>query len=103
MGEMKLSHALLDTGFFCALGTTESHGGGVSFVRRGEAKTWDSNNGILVVYDEAGRPWITTHSKLNKLDGDVEELVRLHDLNRGAPVPHSNDGGYFVRHVLPTL
>ena len=96
----KLSHVLIDNGFFSALGTTESHGGGNSLVKRGNPNTQDNNNGVLVVYDEVGRPWIIPTSNFTD---EVALNFRFESLVRGAHVPHSNDGGYFVKRILPML
>jgi hypothetical protein len=104
MGERKLSYNLMDMGFFSALGTSEHLGIGSkeSYVGRGNPFTWDSNNGVTVVYDEEGRPWI-------KATRDVPEDLfilgpRFPQMTRGAFVPHSNDGGHFLyRVVLPLL
>ena len=111
--EFKLSHKLLDLGFFSALGTSEHPGmrkEGVP-VKRGRPNTYDSNNGVMVVYDEDGRPWIKSNdlqAKGFKIDsqgyhGTFADMIQKHDLQRGAIVPHSNDGGYFVQKVIPTL
>lgn len=98
----KLSHKLLDLHFFCALGTTEQAGARphVLVVKPGTSYTTDYNNGVRVVYDERGYPWILyAHG--------VEEMLQLDvagfQLVTGAYVPHSNDGGHFVREVLPEL
>lgn len=97
----KLSCALLGLGFFSVLGTTEHAGGSGQevIVKRGTPFTWDYNNGVTVVYDEEGRPWIRRGSV------GSEEIATLPPctINPGAYVPHSNDGGYFVREVLPNL
>jgi len=101
--ERKLSHVLLDIGFFSALGTSEHPGGqkeGVH-VKRGTPLTYDSNNGTVVVYDEEGRPWITRFS--SEIGNICEDLRRSFSLQHGAFVPHSNDGGNFVRNVIPNL
>ena len=103
----KLSHSLLDLGFFCALGTSEHPPGyrkEEKHVKRGTPCTCDQNNGVFVIYDDEGRPWI-------KLVRDVTDEVRetvwaLHDefcIKQGAYVPHSNDGGHFVHSVMTML
>ncbi len=100
--QKKLSHTLINLGFVCALGTTEHIGGSAreSIVKAGTPSTCDYNNGTNVVYDEEGRPWVMHGSKMT--DAILHEL-RTYPLQRGAYVPHSNDGGYFMRKVLPTL
>jgi len=99
----KLSYNLIDLGFFSALGTSE-HPGMMSeevYVKRGTANTYDSNNGVMVVYDEEGRPWILQYSLVT--DKVMEKLRREYSLKHGAYVPHSNDGGHFVHEALPEL
>ena len=102
MGESKLSHKLLEMGFFWVLGTSE-HPGMTSEshrVRRGAPNTWGSNNGVTVVYDEEGRPWIIRRGReISNHDFD-EKILFAHNLKRGAYVPHSNDGGWFVTEVI---
>lgn len=94
----KTSQMLLEYGFFWVLGTTQRSGGSPegTLVERGTPHTFDCNNGILVIYDEEGRPWI--HSSDTKIPG-----VFVQKLRRGAHVPHSNDGGYFFREVVNKL
>lgn len=106
MGDRKLSHELIDLGFFSALGTTEHNGprGQEIIVKRGMANTWDINNGVLAIYDEVGRPWIGYGANILLNEGQqVRIVLQMQFTARGAHVPHSNDGGYFVREVLPTL
>jgi len=94
----KLSHELLDAGFFSALGTTENAGGNKTLVKKGEPLTYDDNNGVFVIYDENGRPWI------KRATDAIDDLHRFRGkLRRGGYVPHSNDGGYFTREVIPQL
>lgn len=101
----KLSEELLVLGFFSALGTTQHRLGGKAenYVGRGTPLTWDTNNGILVIYDEEGRPWIRRRDYGAELGKVVNDLVVDRRVTRGAYVPHSNDGGHFVYEVLPTL
>lgn len=106
MGCEKLSHQLLDLGFFCALGTSEhpGHCQEERHVKRDRPFAYDTNNGVVVVYDEDGRPWIAHSGDLcTTEDLFMEQVVVRHSLRRGAYVPHSNDGGHFVRSILPTL
>ena len=101
----KISNELLDQGFFSALGTTEHAGGDGRghIVKRDKPFTWDYNNGVTAVYDEEGRPWIklgygwSGGRAILHITGCEKHLVR------GAHVPHSNDGGEFIREVLPKL
>jgi len=101
----KLSYYLLDCGFFSALGSTEKAGRKLKIVKLGKPNTIDHNNGILVIYDEEGRPWIPPDRPAHKmaLEFCLPDWIETHDLTRGAYVPHSNDGGQFVSEVLPTL
>jgi hypothetical protein len=105
----KLSVLLLKNGFFSALGTTERVGGVAgedNIVKAGTPYTIDFNNGVTVVYDEKGRPWIF-HGGLQR--GFIEALDHFKTtmgqyLKQGAYVPHSNDGGCFIHTVvLPAL
>ena len=102
----KLSITLLEMGFFSALGTTE-HPGGMAveshYVRRGRPNTWDSNNGVTVVYDELGKPWITRRGREISNHEFDEKILFAYNPKRGAYVPHSNDGGQFVQEVILTL
>jgi hypothetical protein len=103
MGE-KLSHKLLDLGFFSALGTAERRGmTDERLVGRDQPFRIDSNNGVLVVYDEEGRPWVALDSRDDEKRAGLRELNSEFELQIGAYVPHSNDGGQFLRHTLPSL
>ena len=100
----KLSHVLNDMGFFSALGTSEHPGCCPKevYVKVGTPNTHDSNNGVVVVYDERGRPWI-----VKTMSGEAaekfDEVIEKYGLKRGAYTLHSNDGGGFVNIVMPTL
>jgi len=97
----KLSHVLIDLGFFSALGTHQSCSDvSANTVKRGQPNTQDHNNGVLVVYDEEGRPWIMVLSKFNR---DARQALSGFNLTQGAYVPHSNDGGHFVHEVMAEL
>jgi hypothetical protein len=98
MGDKRLAHVLIDLGFFSALGTTEFDG---TLVRKGEEFTWDTNNGVTVVFDQIGRPWIKRTSQVSH--ETMTELITAFGLERGARVPHSNDGGHFILETLPSL
>ncbi len=104
----KLSHLLLDAGWFCALGSPEYH---PQLPLRALVKcrtpfTYDKNNGVNVIYDEAGRPWITNSEEAIRAFNQAITEGRLESelhLTRGAYVPHSNGGEYFMRVALPEL
>ena len=95
-----IGHELLDNLFFPALGTNESPGfiKSEEVVGVGEPLTWDTNNGMIVVYDDMGYPWIRSR-KFFTSEWEVQ-FANQHSLKRGANVPHSNDGGTFKQLVL---
>ncbi|MBI2050854.1 MAG: hypothetical protein HYT31_03530 [Parcubacteria group bacterium] len=102
----KLSHRLLDLGLFCALGTSEhpGHSEEEQHVKHGTPNTFDCNNGVVVIYDEEGRPWIkSVRDVTDEVRRALWTLNYTFNVQHGAYVPHSNDGGHFVRTVLPTL
>ena len=108
----KLSHSLLDLGFICALGMVEiPHAKPILsnvyayILRRDSPLRWDENNGVVVIYDKEGRPWIMTSKLIKEKDIDykIGKLISDHHVKRGAFVPFSNDGGWFVGSILPTL
>ena len=85
----KLSHVLLDSGFLPMF----------SFPTKwGTPFSWDYNNGITVVYDEMGRPWVIQGRDL--LEKVERNLIREFSLLRGAFVPNSSDGGKFAHDSL---
>jgi hypothetical protein len=97
-----LTAALLELGFTPVLGTAEADGNGAKNpVHRGAPKKHDCNNGVAVVYDEAGAPWIVSMADLSVRD--LLALVREHGLQDGAYVPHSNDGGRFISGRIPSV
>jgi hypothetical protein len=106
---LPLSQRLRAHGLFCALGSTETHNNKV--VGRGEPYSWDRNNGIIVIHDEDGWPWVQFQScirpglyRINHYPSvEIELLCGSHKLKRGGYVPHSNDGGQFIGSVLPEL
>jgi len=96
---LSLSSVLKELGFFRATNTTQTCDGESSPVVTGEPLRCDCNNGVAVVYDENGDPWITRSRRLK--NSEMEQLVREFGLARGAYVPHSNDGGHFIRQIMP--
>lgn len=98
----KLSHNLIDLGFFSILGTSEHPAmcKEEKHVKRGTPHTYDSNNGVMVIYDEEGRPWLIRNGLVEK---EAQSLIDLYHLQHGAYVPHSNDGGRFVHEVMSKL
>ncbi len=102
----KISYKLNDLGFFSALGTSEHSGmtRQAVHVMHGTPHTYDMNNGVTVVYDEEGRPWIRRWGDNDGVTARLfEGVIHTYSLERGAYVPHSNDGGWFVRKVIPNL
>lgn len=100
LNSQKLSHALLDSGFFPAFGTREKKGTNPTSypVKWGTPFFWDYDDGVVVVYDEIGRPWIIQgHDLSEKAEKD---LIGEFSLRRGASVPHSKDGGKFVNDTV---
>lgn len=91
---MSMQDELKTMGFCNVLGMTEHAGGNAKelTISKGTPRTWDYNNGVTVVYDNNGDPWLHRGS------------VRISDnFTRGAYVPMSNDGGWSIRNLFPTL
>lgn len=91
----KLSDDLLELGFSLVLDRLEYPGGRKegTKVSCGTAKTFDHNNGVTVVYDQEGRPWVIQGKRL--VYGTMDRLRRYHSLQHGAYVPFSNGGRWF--------
>lgn len=98
---MKLSHFLLDQGFFSILGMPENiYGEENRIVKKGDPLTTNVNNSTIVVYDEGGLPWVHSlsiiedtdilHKKLQNFGVNMEEIW----------VPFSNDSGEQLRYLL---
>jgi hypothetical protein len=101
---IKLSHKLDNLGFFPALGTTERPGmTDERLVGHGTPYTYERNNGVLAVYDQHGRPWVALDGRDDEKRTGLRELSSEFELQIGAYVPHSNDGGQFLGHTLPSL
>lgn len=95
--EFALTVDLYCEGFRCALGTSEPTCDGHATIKCSPnlAYRYDVNNGVLVVYDDIGAPWIAAKNEVSteKLD----ELIVSYGLRLGAYVPHSNDNGHFAK------
>jgi hypothetical protein len=100
----KLVYQLIEDRWFPALGTVEMspvalsvirNGGTPYLVEKGTPLTYDSNNGTLVVYDDAGHPWIKSSRLITPRA--MANMAVEYGLQPGARVPHSNDGGTFKR------
>ena len=88
---MGTNERLSSLDFRMVLGMTETVGGGAnpSIIGKGKPLTWDANNGVTVIYDENGSPWVHRGTLI------------ISDLQRGAHVPFSNDGGSGIRQLFP--
>jgi len=96
-----LAKALLMLGFIPVLGTFETCGKERHIVSRGAPKRFDYKNGVIVVYDELGAPWIVNMADVTIRK--VRDLAREYHLSDGVYVPHSKDGGSFIRGNLPSV
>lgn len=89
---MGIDEKLKKMNFKCVLGMTEIGRRGTNLeIKKGLPLTWDKNNGVTVVYDEKGVPWVH------------RGIIEFPELKRGAHVPMSNDGGWGIMHLFPTL
>ena len=91
---MGIQENLTKRNFRNVVGMIEHAGGNAKqlTIKKGTPLTWDYNNGVTVVYDENGDPWL--HRGSTKIS---DKFVR------GAYVPMSNDGGWGIRNLFPTL
>ncbi len=76
-----------NTDFLCVFGKTERKKGEEVLIGKGVPMTWDTVNGVTVLYDERGNPWV----HLGKLKFSDPTL------RRGAYVPFASDGGIAIR------
>ena len=91
MGDEKTaSQSLREDGFIAVERSTERVAGDSKRIEKGAPFTWDANNGVTVVYDERGQPWVKK-GNLNIRGG----------FRRGAYVPYSNDGGASINRLFP--
>ena len=101
-------------GFVNVLGTYEYVKKQYQEVGKSPSMTWNRNQGVMVVVDITGAPWIKRSNEKEIADwvkaaeanpehlfGDIQ--VEGHRFNQHGQVPHSNDGGRFVQDVLPTI
>ena len=92
----KFSDKLAAIGFKNVLGTTEYTKKQYQVVGMGQPFTCRGNQGVYVVYDEAGVPWairLTVAGMLSKNWDEFTAMNREFPQKEGAYVPHSNDGG----------
>lgn len=98
-----LQEQLVALGFLDVTGTREQCGGReviVGIAPPDQRLRRDTNNGTRVVVDDHGHSWVQPYN----IDSDREKLaVLLDQLRYGAYVPHSNDGGKFIRSAWPWL
>lgn len=70
-----------------------------------DAGKYNSNNGILVVYDEVGDPFVVPYRVLERQgfsDDQVHKLlIDMGFVRSCVYVPHSNDGGAFICKMFP--
>lgn len=88
---MGMKKKLEKMNFKNVLGKTELVRGNHINIHKGLPLTWDKNNGVTVVYDENGEPWV------------YRGIIEFPELKRGAHVPFSNDGGWHMKQLFPTL
>ena len=87
-----LSSALLALGFL--------HVSGITVPKR--SGKYCQNNGVIVVYDQIGEPWIIRCQHLG--DREMDALIREHGIVEAfVHVPHSNDGGAYLRNHKPSV
>ena len=90
---MKICQYLVGRGFFSALNTIEFPGGTQEMVgyNPAQAKKSSSNNGVTVVYDEKGEPWV----RRRPITCEERDWLLDHGVSfKGAYVPHSNGGDW---------
>lgn len=97
--DLKIIYKLQSLGFMSVLHTMELDRPIQSKhrVTVGTPLTWDTNCGILVIYDDLGHPWI------RRTEGQAEEIrdaFKEFNLRRGGYVPHSRDNGEFASKFL---
>ena len=97
-----ITQKLREEGFVPVLGSLETIGmQRQSRVEKGSSLSWDYNNGVYVVYDDAGDPWVVLgrlmrSEALDRINRTVYDETGG-NLRKGAYVPHSNDGGVWIR------
>ena len=98
--ERTIARKLADLGFTSTLGTREES---LTLDQNKEIKAnpekafrHGHNNGVFVVYDHRGIPWI----RRGYLNPAEQSELELKDELRGVYVPHSNDCGMWVQKFL---
>lgn len=92
----KIGHELLDAGFLPVLGTSEQSATdkGYILVRRGTKRSYAQRNGIIVVSDNQGIPWINWETVETIIM--LKKMIKDHHLRHRLHVPHANDQGKFL-------
>ncbi len=97
-----LIQQLLALGFIPAINTSEAgFHGRLTSVREGIPNRFGRNNGVVAVYDEQGRPWVALASTID--EEELERFLAEYNFPNGVYVPHSNDGGAFIRGRMPSV
>lgn len=98
--EPALTVDLYCEGFRCVLGASENTHVGPAVIKSAPnmAKRYDTNNGMLVIYDETGAPWVAAVEEVSR--STLDRLIEAHSLRLGAYVPCSNDNGAFLSGLL---
>jgi hypothetical protein len=85
-----LTRKLIALTFLPVLNVEENNGFGDPVkVISGQPNRFDINNGIMVIYDHVGSPWIISLSNISH--ERIAEMVDIFHLRRGAYVPFSNN------------
>lgn len=104
-----LSLALQGIGFKSVLNRTERVGNTTRLVSAGRPYTFADDKGMVVVYDEGGKPWVGRNFQLTAevaseiFGAPYREYWTYYGIpmKRGAYVPFSNDGGAWACENLP--
>lgn len=60
-------------------------------IRSGEPFTYGRDRGVVVIYDDAGLPWVLKGRHIRRINRRIEALIRSYKLRNGAHVPHLSD------------
>jgi hypothetical protein len=90
-----LSLLLSQLGFVQVTGSTEIIAGVARRSAKGTPYTYDGSGNTVVVYDQFGEAWVRL-GQLTELS-TCYDAIFAHKLCQGAYVPHSSDGGVWIR------
>lgn len=93
--QAQLERELMDAGFTCVASSYEyPHNGAEGAVKicAGEPQSYDKNNGVGVIYDAGGMPWVIVLRGYTATES-WKEIVRKYGHRMGGYVPHSNSCG----------